>query len=98
MNREYKVITVTEKATGNLVEIKDFRFNPDLYEEVEEGTIVEIEDDTETSSVQTPGSDAKFETMKMNDLRAFAKSKGMAMEATITKDELLERIKALPKD
>lgn len=92
-----EIIKVKEKATGNIIEIKDFRFNPELHQYLEvqkseifdqPGIVAAMDEalkDTEVS--------VSFEGMKMQQLRSLAKEKGLVVDPSTKKVEIIALLK-----
>lgn len=53
----WKAISVVSKETGKIIQIKDYRFNPDLHETIQEAEKAEIKEEkdekTEEAEIET---------------------------------------------
>jgi len=88
----FEVETVIERSTGNLLNIKKHRFNPELHKRIDDGEVVATAPGTTTApnpETTTPDIDK----MPFFELRKYAKGKGLKVDQYMTKEEILEKLK-----
>lgn len=101
---EWNPLKVRVKATGEMQVIKDIYFNEELHEKVEEVAVSDgqtnpvtesalpVEPLVEAPVVSNVMSAKPFTDMKMHEVRAIAKEKGIVCTPTMKKKEIIDLI------